>query len=88
MDAAQVNHVLGWDTTRVWSDNVQIYRNPDHVIFIFREIVEMESPTGTGTAEKTTFGKNVSSVVMPLPVAQAFADIMKTIFPDAAETES
>lgn len=84
----QLAHALGWDTTRVWSNNVQLFRNPDHTLFVFRELTELEGVKDDGSKEKAAFAKNVASVVMPNSVADAFADIMKRIFIDARETES
>lgn len=86
--SAELGHMLGWDTNRAWANNVQIFKNPDHVIFVFREIIEVEAMESADaeTGEKANIGKNVSSVVMPVKVAQSFAQVLQKLFADAPES--
>ena len=87
MSAEEVARALGWDTNRVWSNNVQIFKNPDHVIFVFREMVELDAKDEQGTLKKEGLAKNVASVVLPLDVAKSFAEIMRTAFLAESDAE-
>ena len=68
--------MLGWDVPRLWATNVQVFKNPDHCLFVFRELVQIEAEEG---GEKSQIVRNVGSVVMPLDVAASFADVMSKL---------
>ncbi|UAB76978.1 hypothetical protein INR77_13060 [Erythrobacter sp. SCSIO 43205] len=81
MSAEQVGQALGWDTNRIWATNVQVFRNPSHVLFVFREMAELEGRKTDGTKERVNLGKNVASIVLPPDVAESFADVMRRLYP-------
>lgn len=81
LSAEQVGQTLGWDTNRIWATNVQIFRNPSHVLFVFRELAELESHKEDGSKERVNLMKNVASIVLPPDVAESFADVMRRLYP-------
>ena len=84
----QLKQQLGWDTTRVWSNQVQVFLNPEQALFVFREALEAEGMDEQGAVHNVKVARNVASVLMPLAIAKDFAELMKRLYPDDDATVS
>lgn len=66
--------VIGQDIPRIWATGAQAFVNPDFTMLIFREQnLVGQPPDDLGIALK-----NVSSIVMPTPVARELYILLKT----------
>lgn len=85
----QLGQMMGWDGPRFWANNVQVFVNEDHALFVFREQMLVESqvpgPDGNSITQSMNVGKSVASIIMPLAVATEFKGVMARLFPDPAK---
>jgi hypothetical protein len=84
----ELSHVMGWDTTRIWANSVQVFLNAEQALFVLREGVAVEAK-GEGDEEPafTAIQRNVGSFVLPLRVAKELRDILQRLDFDAAEND-
>lgn len=82
LGVAELGHLLGFDTDRKWATGVQIFLNPGHVLFVFKEEI-LTPPPADGSAPNKV-ARNVVSVVMPLEVARSFKEALSNVLPDVA----
>ena len=82
---AELGQALGWDTQRTWATGVQVFVNPDHVLFVFKEQIRVEVEPGAEPLLpfQDSISRNVASVVMPVNVATALRDVLNKVIPDA-----
>lgn len=85
---AELAQMLGFDVPRTWATAVQIFSNPDHVLFIFRETVAFQGNDSEAPELGLTTGlqRNVGSVIMPLGVAREFSKILAGLIGDEASS--
>jgi hypothetical protein len=88
----QLGKLIGWDAPRYWANNVQVFVNVDHVLFVFREQMSVEGDVlgtdGATSRQPVNVGKSVASIIMPLSVATEFRAVMNKLFPAPAEQEN
>ena len=83
MSLEEVGGLVGFDTVRVWSTQVQVFNNPNHTLFVFREHINLLPPAeAEGAPAQTAMARNVASVVMPVEVAKALSKALREVFPD------
>lgn len=84
----QLQKALGWDVPRIWATGVQIFSNPEYVLFVLQEQTEVEPvEPPEGMPPVLTLARNVGSFVLPVEVARRFKKIMNELDfgPDAPE---
>ena len=66
---------MGFDVPRQWANGVQITATPESTFIVFRE--QIGAVEGEGKEPRVMI-RNVSSIVIPTPVALQLADILKS----------
>lgn len=83
-DPGDLASQLGLDVERKWATAVQVFKNPDHALFVFKEVVQFQGidPQSPELTLSAAVQRNVTSVVLPLNVAVEFSKILSGLMAD------
>jgi hypothetical protein len=72
---------LGFDVERKWATAVQVFKNADHTLLVFKEVVQFQGadPASPELKLNTALQRNVTSVVLPHNVAVEFSKTLSEL---------
>ena len=77
--------MTGFDTTRLWATQAQVWSNGPFSVIVFRE--QMNVSTDDPADEERTLSKNLTSIVMPTPVAQQLGALIRNVLGEPPQVE-